>query len=473
MSRNRTPSPLRTCALAIPLLVASLLAGCGAGDPPRPNILLITLDTVRADRLGCYGHRRETTPHLDRFAESSTRYTRAYAVSSWTLPTHASLFTGKLPTSHGAMYDVEGPLQFTQGIEGPYDVIRARGLGEGEITLAMLLAEQGYITGGIVAGPWMMEVFGLSLGFDSWDDSGITDLNGRRAEEVTRSAVRWLDEEWLAEDRLDEESDDPFFLFLNYYDPHFPYDPPAEYRTAFTAAGIEPSLLRPMERDNLLYDSELLYLDAQIGVLLATLEERGLRENTWILIASDHGELLGPKEWGHGRFLTEEEIHIPLLIQAPGQEEGRVIDALIQQTDILPMILEHLQLPLPSGLQGSASVPVTHPIVAEVYPLPGASDAGDWRAILRGDRKFLWNSLGHHRLIDLAGEREDVAVSHAEECERLDDFLTRYLASLPTPGAAGPAREIDPELMKLMSDLGYLGGDAEPLTAAERAALPR
>lgn len=444
---------LRLFALLTVALLGSLFgSGCGSSEPPRPNILLVTLDTVRADRLGSYGYRRETTPHLDGFAEAATRYTRAYAVSSWTLPTHASLFTGKLPTSHGAMYDPEGPLHFTQALDGPFEPIRARSLAQGETTLAMLLKGEGYATAGVVAGPWLLEIFGLTPGFDHWDEEGISDLNGRRAEEVTTAAVRWLDA---------RDDATPFFLFLNYYDPHFPYDPPPAYRTAFTAAGIEPRDLRRFERDNLLYDSELLYLDAQLGELFGAMRERGIWEDTWILVTSDHGELLGPDEWGHGRFLTEEEIHIPLLVRDPGQETGRVVDDLIGQTDLMPMLLDRLRIPIPAGVQGSATLPVAHPIVAEVYPIVEASDAGDWRALVREERKFLWSSLGNHRLVELTGERADIAAAHPEECERLTDLLTRYLASLPAPGAAGPERAIDPELMKVMSDLGYLGGAPE------------
>src|SRR5262249_10289738 len=148
--------------------------------------ILITLDTTRVDRLGCYGYAHPTTPNIDSIAEKSVIYTRAIAPSSWTLPSHASIFTGKFTTSHGAEYDPNGPLHLLDVIDGPqaWKSYRVRGIAKDEKTLPMHLKNAGYATGAVVAGPWLRKIFVLSKGFDYYDDSQITGLNGRTADQV-------------------------------------------------------------------------------------------------------------------------------------------------------------------------------------------------------------------------------------------------------------------------------------------------
>jgi len=209
---------------AVAVLLA--LAGACGGDAPRPpSVLLVTLDTTRADHLGCYGHARDTSPRLDALAQEGVLYLRARSTSSWTLPAHASLFTGRFTSSHGARFDAEGPVRLTQAIadEGQLSEYRARPLVDSETTLAELLAARGYATAAVVAGPWMKRVFGLAQGFEHYDDEGIDSLTGRRAASVTEAALAWAD-------TLDER---PFFLFLNYYDPHGPYGAPAPFTFRF------------------------------------------------------------------------------------------------------------------------------------------------------------------------------------------------------------------------------------------------
>lgn len=196
-------------ALLVPLLA---LAVAGCSGPDGPSILLVTLDTTRADHLSGYGYPKPTSPRLDLLAEDGTRYTRAYAVTSWTLPSHASLFTGKFPSAHGAKYDANGNLKLSQGIGGPWEAYRAQGLSYEETTLADILAQQGYATGAVVAGPWLKRTFGLSKGFEVYDDANFVDsadrgqLAGRPGEDVSRAAIEFID----------DNAGDPFFLFLNY-----------------------------------------------------------------------------------------------------------------------------------------------------------------------------------------------------------------------------------------------------------------
>ncbi|MEE8581760.1 MAG: sulfatase-like hydrolase/transferase, partial [Myxococcota bacterium] len=159
--------PLRAAAL----ISALWLAACAEVQAPaRPDVLMITLDTTRADHLGCYGYGRPTSPNLDALAGESLLFERAYSTSSWTLPAHASLFTGRFPASHGVRHDPDGSLILAEGIPLAPTELRARALGPNELTLAQVLKQNGYDTGAVVAGPWLLEIFGLGRGFDFYDD---------------------------------------------------------------------------------------------------------------------------------------------------------------------------------------------------------------------------------------------------------------------------------------------------------------
>ena len=437
-----------------------LLLGCG-GPAPAPDgmqIILITMDTTRADRLSCYGYEKETSPNLDAFALESTMYTQAYSSSSWTLPAHASLFTAKFPTSHGARYDPEGPLKLTAALDGPeaWNQYSARGLATDETTLAQMLGDEGFATGAVVSGPWLKQVFGLDLGFDHWDDEGIDHLNGKPAAQVTDSAI-----EWIRDHRSNK-----FLLFLNYYDPHLPYMPPIEYRDAFYDGTITQQVAGTTIGQNALYDAEILYMDHHIGRLFENLRSMGLYDDAWIIVTADHGDLLGEHgRFGHGETLTEEEIHIPLLIKYPKAAATGKIDGRVQITDIMPTILERLGLPIPESTQGSTLTSVTHPIVAEVYPVPFVSENGDWVALYEGDFKYLWNSKGANALFNLkrdADEKENLSLSMKKRSERMRKTVQGYLDSLPEPGDAGPVREVDAETQKMLENMGYLKTPEKP-----------
>jgi len=405
--------------------------------------MLLTLDTTRADSLGCYGYGRPTSPNLDRLASQSTQYTRAIASSSWTLPAHASIFTGKFTASHGACYDPEGPLLLSQAIEGPWRQYRARGLSPQERTLAMILKEAGYATGAVVGGPWLKRVFGLDRGFDYYDDDQISEVNGRRADQITPTALRWIE-------RGDQAR--PFFLFLNYFDPHAPYAPPEPFATRFTGA---PQELRSV------YDAEIYFMDHHIGLLLDGLKKLDAYDRTLIIVTSDHGELLGEHgQFGHGNYLYQEELAIPVLVKYPaGEVQPGRSDLLVQPLDILPMILERLGIPRPSGIQGGLPPDLGHPIAAEVYPLDFSAPEGHWRALFHGDYKFLWNSKGKHQLFQLRDdphEEANLIGREPERAQKMSSYLLKYLASLPSPGAAGPPTPVDEETLRALKSLGYV-----------------
>ncbi len=475
------PDPRAVLARAfLAFLLAASLGGCG-GDSRKPSVLLITLDTTRADRLSCYGYGKPTSPNLDRLAADGLRFENAYAVSSWTLPTHASLFTGKFPSAHGAKYDPEGPLNLVQGIKGNenWSAYRARPMAENEITLASLLRDHGYATGAVVAGPWLKRVFSLDKGFESYDDGNFLDLgknvgelNGRPAADVTRAALEFVD----------AHREEPFFLFLNYYDPHGPYVPPEPHLSRFWPHPIErtPSA----ECQNALYDAEIQYMDLHIGALLDQLRECGLYEDLWIVVVSDHGELMGEEGlWGHGDSLTQPEIHVPLLIKEPGADRPRgVNDAFVQQVDVMPTLLARLSIAPPPNMQG---LPIgsheAHPIVAETNPLPFMSaqktdwrQKGEWRTLVHRDKKFLSSSLGNHALYDLARdpfELENRAALEPETAHAMEQALEQYFSSLPAPGATGAVEQPSAEVLQELEGLGYIG-EATPHAPAPTPAPP-
>jgi arylsulfatase A-like enzyme len=435
------------------------LAASSVSAAERPNILLITLDTTRADRLGFYGYERPTSPNLDALAQRSVVYERAFSTSSWTLPAHASLFTGLFPTSHGAHYDAKGPLVLSAALRGPdnFDKFRASPLRADVRTLAEILSEAGYASAGIVAGPWLKRIFGVGRGFGHYDDEKIDNLQGRLAESVTDSAIAWLA----------ARSEAPFFLFLNYYDPHGPYADPSGYARHFLPPNtrVFPPPRNPSAEFTAgVYDGEIRYMDEQIGRLIAWLQQRDMLEALWIIVTADHGEMFGANgESGHGRTLYQGELRIPLLVKYPagkGPAPGRVQDP-VQLTDVLPLILDRLEIALPEATQGGVPPAVGHAIYAEVYPVVGIGPIMDWRALMEGDFKYLWNSGGASRLYDLASDSEestDLAASEPERTRQMSMRLESFVSSLPV--APTPADEpdvtVDDETRRALQGLGYL-----------------
>jgi arylsulfatase A-like enzyme len=434
------------------LLPGLWFAGCGRNKDP--NIILITLDTTRADHLSCYGYHRRTCPNIDRLTEDSVLYTHAISPSSWTLPSHASLFTGKFSSSHGAQYDPEGPLFLTDAISGPktWQKYRARGLAKNEITLAEILGQAGYKTGAVVGGPWMKKVFGLNKGFDYYDDQDISSVNGRLAPQINASALKWLD----------EVGRNKFFLFLNYFDPHSPYRPPIEYAKKFLPENTNLQGRNTILEERVaLYDAEIFYMDYFIGALVASIKQNRLYENSMIIITSDHGELFGEHgKHGHGSYLFQEEIHVPLIVKYPGTEIAPdQTDIPVQLNDIMAMILTRLGLPLPAGIQAGVPPQIGHPLLAEAYPLEALSQDGHWRAFFEEDFKFLWNSKGNSLLFNLKDdphEGKNLITQDPNRAKNMLSEMNRYLAQLPEPEPAAVAGEIDKSTIQALKGLGYV-----------------
>jgi len=417
-------------------------------SPPRSNIVIILMDTTRADRIGSYGCARPTTPHLDALAVDSERHTRAFSTSSWTLPATASLFTARFPSSHGAHFAADGALAINVAIRGKPDWNRHRvnALSAELPTFAGSLAEAGYDTGAVVAGPWLRRVFGLDSGFGSYDDDNIVTINGRPGAEVTARALSWLD----------GRGTKPFFLLVNYFEPHWPYQPPADSMFVMSRATPPPSSEDELLR--LRYDGEVRAMDLHIGQFLDGLRERKLYDDAWIVALADHGELLGEHgEWGHGNLLTHQEIHIPLLVKRPGGS-ARERDRPVQIVDVAPTLLAGVGVKVPSGFQGESLGRVRHPIFAEVYPLEEEGAEGAWRALIEGDAKYGWNSLGDHHLIDLSRgpvESDNLFAAEPVRAAAMAGRLDAFVNGLPAPPPR-PKAPTDEETLELLRSLHYV-----------------
>ena len=280
---------------------------------PSYNILLITLDTTRADYLGCYGHQPAGTPNLDRLALEGVRFARVYCPAPLTLPSHCSIMTGLDPAAHGVHNNGH---DLTPGIK----------------TLAEILKGHGYSTSAFVSSFSVDSRFGLDRGFDVYDDTFRSELPfktlnaERRAEETYARFSRWLE----------NNGKNKFFSWVHYYDPHWPYDPPSPYKEEFAS--------RP-------YEGEIAYMDHYVGELLDRLRQKGILEKTIVIVAGDHGEGLGDKvEIGHGIFLYEETLRVPLLLFNPSVfPRSQVIESQVRLVDVAPTILEIV------GLKGEAA----------------------------------------------------------------------------------------------------------------------
>ncbi len=307
------------------LLLSCWTASCTKAPETKPNVLLITLDTTRADRLGCYGYERAETPNLDRLAEAGVVFETAVCQAPLTLPSHASILTGTYPPFHG-VHDNGGFY-----------------LREQAVTLAELLRDHEYSTSAFIGAFVLDARWGLAQGFEVYDDAfgfatqRAVDLDSvqRRGEDVVDAFINWL------EGRPDE----PFLSWLHFYDPHAPYDPPEPYRTRFVDS---------------LYDGEIAYMDSQVGRVLDRLKAESLLDQTLIIVVGDHGESLGEhEESGHGFFIYDATVLIPLIVRFPSSRYGgKRIARTVETVDIVPTLLETVNIPVPGGIQGRSLLPL-------------------------------------------------------------------------------------------------------------------
>ncbi len=305
--------PLRPLLAGLSLLVAACDAAPRA-DAGRPvDLLLVTVDTLWADHVGAYGARPSPTPTLDRLAREGVRFATAIAPTPLTLPSHATLLTGLEPPRHGVRHN------------GLYR------LDEEVVTLAERLRESGRATAAFVSSFALARPHRLDQGFDRYDDT-MTAREGRFDYERRAGAVTDAALAWLAERR------EPFFLWIHYYDPHAPYRPPSPFAEAFPGAP---------------YAGEIAYADAEIGRLLAALQESGRLDRTLVAVTADHGESLGEHlEADHSYTVYGAATRVPLILRGPGVPAGRVVDGVVGSADVAPTLLGRLGLPPLSTADG-------------------------------------------------------------------------------------------------------------------------
>ena len=430
-------------------LLAGTLLGAGCGRAPQRDVVLVTLDTFRADRLEAYGGPADTTPRLNRFAELSTRFADVTAPTPITLPSHATILTGRYPTRTG---------------------VRNNGsfvLADAETTLAEVLRGAGWSTSAVVGAYPLHARFGLSQGFQTYDDafpeatpgadrSLPIFFNERRATEVTdRALAAWAR---MAGSRR--------FLWVHYFDAHAPYDAPEPYASSHAGAP---------------YDGEVAYVDAEVGRLLDRI--RAEAPGAIIVITADHGESLGEHgEKTHGIFVYQATVRVPLLISAPDLlAPGQSIDAPVSLADVMPTILDLLGLEPPSKMDGASLVAIarsgeepSRPVYTESYLPRLQFRFSELTALRRGALKYIEAPLPE--LYDLAtdpGELANLAAIHPDRgdlAERLADVTRAADTSLSSRAAGGLDREAEARLRSL----GYAAaGTLEPVAGEGRGRDPK
>lgn len=418
------------------ILLGALVAGLtpfAEHSPPSgetaAGVVLITLDTTRADRLTPYGLMDAVMPGLDRLAREGVLFQQAASVAPLTLPAHTSIMTGLLPPRHGVRDNVDGPL------------------APSHRTLAEMLHEKGFRTAAFVGSTVVGADRGLSQGFEHYGDVPPNDRAGaegrqRRADEVVSDALQWLD----------AVGDSRFFLWTHLYDPHRPYNPPAPLRRRH----VDP------------YIGEIAFADQQIARLLDALDTRRLLDRALVIVTADHGESLGDHgERDHGVFVYESVLRVPLIVRGPGLRPGRV-DGVVRLVDIMPTVLDVLGFGLPqtdgvslrAALSG-AGVPRDLEAYAEsLYPQRlGGSPVRSLR-------------VGRFKLIDapcpeLYDLERDPFEEHNTYLERrtLADGLRRRMEEIDAGGARarsgrGLQADVPAELQKRLAALGYIGPGA-------------
>jgi arylsulfatase A-like enzyme len=428
---------------------ALLLTACSRGDGRaalRPSLVLITLDTVRADHLGCYGDAAAETPALDRLAREGVRFAQASSAVPLTLPSHSSLLSGLLPLHHGLRNNGSGVFP------------------EGTATLATVLSGQGWRTGAFVGAFVLDHRFGLARGFDVYDDEIERDPNAGESLEAERPGRVVMDRAlaWLSGSGETKGPARPFFLWVHLYDAHAPYTPPSPWRERHPG--------RP-------YDGEIAEVDAQVGRLMAELEHRGLAASTVVAVAADHGEGLGEHgELTHGLLLYEPTLRVPLLVRAPGVPAGQVVKTPVSLVDVAPTLAGLLGTSLPAphldGRDLSAALrnggePAPADIYAETQ-YPAIFGWSPLAALRRRDLKYI--AAPRPELYDLShdpGEKKSLET----DTTTLKGFAARVAALEAGAVQAPRGSALDSEARARLASLGYVSGTAGS-TPAARAPAP-
>jgi arylsulfatase A-like enzyme/Flp pilus assembly protein TadD len=440
-------------SIQLRIVLATFIAGllcsvASAAGKPGPNVVLITIDTLRADHLGCYGYHQIKTPNIDQFAKSGVRFANAFTAVPITLPSHTVLMTGEYPMATG-VHDFSG-----------------NKLAPGTMTLARVLQGHGYSTAAFIASAALDSRFGLNQGFDTYyDHFNLGHMREIHLDEIERRGDKVVD---LALKWLESNHHKPLFLWVHLYDPHAPYDPPEPYASLYR---------------NHPYDGEIAFADAQVGRLFDYLKQQHLYEHSLIVLASDHGESLGEHgEKRHGFFIYNATLHVALILRIPG-DAPRVVDEGVSLVDVMPTVLQALKIARPASVQGQSllSAMLGHPSgktsgqYAENYAplihfewnrLLGL----EWRGMkyIETTRPELYNlKTDPHELHNLYKTHQ--ALAH-EMSERLQELIRRYTPADKTSAAA--AQSTDPALLASLRSLGYAAVSVATIPQADTRNLP-
>jgi len=463
MTVRMLPAVCFAALLPALLAAATMAAGCARAPVPaappasRPSVLLVTIDTLRADRLGCYGHAGAATPTLDGLAARGVRFATGVAHAPLTGPSHACLLTGLTPLGHGFRDN------------GGFVLPPAVG------TAAEDFRQAGYRTAAFVSGFPLDRRFGFDRGFETYDDHLPRGSDRRRtpyverfADATTDAVLRWL--QGTPSSGASASSGgpgSPFFLWVHYYDPHAPYEPPGALADRFRAAP---------------YDGEIAFVDTQLARLLRALEETGALARTVVLATADHGESLGEHGEGtHGLFVYDSTLKVPWIVAGPGVPAGRVSSTVARGIDVLPTLLDYAGLPIPPAIEGRSLRPA-----AEGREM---SDAPAYAETLYPEREFGWAPLHalrtaryklidapHPELYDLAADAKEATNrlreqgAQAEELQRkLQLALSRPAPAVAAAAAGGAAADVDGETAERLRALGYVGGGrTQPVRPGDR-----
>ncbi|HSB76943.1 MAG TPA: sulfatase-like hydrolase/transferase [Terriglobales bacterium] len=422
-----------------------------APAPRRTNLLLITIDTLRPDHLGCYGDRQARTPNIDALAAAGTRFDQAYTPVPITLPSHTVMMTGTYPMYTG-IHDFSG-----------------NRLNPRQPTLASILGQQGYATGAVLGSAVLDHRFGLNQGFDFYYDhfdfnrleDANLDLMKRPGNEVVDQALQWLS----------GNAGRPFFLWVHLYDAHTPYDPPPPFDREYPG--------RP-------YDGEIAFADQQVGRLLRFLKEKQVYGRTLIVLAGDHGESLGEHgEKNHGFFIYDATLHIPFVVKLPaGQRQQSAVGQPASTLDLLQTVLEVLKVPAPDDAQGASLLPVILGKPLPAGPPPELYSESflpllhfDWSE-LRGIQigRYHYIDVPKPELYDISSDPGEVHNLYTEKPAIAQELKAR-LDALEKKDTAGQQQAqsvpLDPVLMERLKSLGYAGfSGGHPAKAGDSRRLP-